>query len=105
MNENWYTYERERGFEDKIEDALREQHNNYLQQLSQRADLQYATMDVPKDIALSICKDIRKPMTKIACLGCMLLSKKNIPGRFKGSSSGYHGCAAVARHYALNSSF
>ena len=71
--------------------------------LIRKIDQHYATMNIPNDIALSICKDMRQPLLSISCLGCLLFSKENMPRRLKSTTAGYCcGCSTVGRHYALS---
>ena len=109
MNPNWYIYEKERGYQDKIEDALKEQHNHRLRQLAQQAKRHSSTITVPQGVALQVCIEIRQELQtqlfstkRVSCAMCMARGQHNLPRKLANSSDAYCGCPTVAQRYALD---
>ena len=78
-------------------EKLKQQGEVYSQIIKHQ--LYCATIEVPHDIALEICRDIRQEEIHSSCLQCMQHGKNNIPARFVESATGYSGCCNVGQRY------
>jgi hypothetical protein len=61
---------------------------------------------IPKDVALSLCREIREEIrgkwyrfTWLQCWGCMTFSKGNIDKMCLSNQEGYRGCNLVNKRY------
>ena len=81
-----------------------EKHERFIEEAIQDSTVEklqkhYASLEIPAEFALAICKKYRQSGIHPFCWMCMLRGENNIPGRFVESQHGYRGCSNVGKIY------